>query len=116
MKSFVKEDSLLKIREISLKKNLKRLKITDEEIYGYTVHKDNKYYLKVYNSSDIHWMKMLPGNVINEGNFKIYQITELIGELEIKNYELNKSANEIYITIDLFKKKGIYLFNNEKKF
>ena len=23
---------------------------------------------------DIHWMKMLPGNVINEGNFKIYQM------------------------------------------
>ena len=92
----------------SLTKNLKRLKITDKELYGYTINKDNKYYLKVYNSSDIHWKKMLPGNVVNEGNFKKKQIIDLIEDLDIEDHELDKPANEIYITINLIK-EGNYL-------
>ena len=51
---------------------------------------------------------MLPGNVVNEGNFKKWQIIDLIEELDIEDHELDKPANEIYITINLIK-EGNYL-------
>ena len=103
------------------KGNFKNIKITDKEIYGYTINKTNKYFLKVYNDANIHTHKNLPGVTIGEGNFTNPMVKNLIENLDLtvltpkesiennsKKSTISKNANEIYLTIKLII-KGIYM-------
>ena len=48
----------------SFQKNKGTIKITDKELYGFTIYKDNQYFLKAYNGTKNHSLRRLPGNVI----------------------------------------------------
>ena len=116
--SLYNRKSLLKIN----KGNLKNIKITDKEIYGYTINKSNTYFLKVYNDPGIHTFIILPGKTVNEGNFKNHMAIKLLEDLNLDvlvpvNTEIDQSKkkttitrreNEIYLTIKL-NEMGLYV-------